>query len=121
MVKLGNTALVEALLRAGADPNKRDPICGLTVTHDTARDGFIDTVRVLVDHGADANLVDDKGNLPLHLASKEGHLKVVRLLIQCTADPQMPNNEGSTARDLARDKGKMDIVQYIDEYLSSRE
>uniref|UniRef100_A0A8C2Z4V3 Cyclin-dependent kinase inhibitor 2C (p18, inhibits CDK4) n=1 Tax=Cyclopterus lumpus TaxID=8103 RepID=A0A8C2Z4V3_CYCLU len=76
VVKLGDAAVVEALLRAGADPNLRDPVCGLTVMHDAAREGFIESVRALVDYGADLNLVDEQGNLPLHLAAREGHLEL---------------------------------------------
>ncbi|XP_073333271.1 cyclin-dependent kinase 4 inhibitor C [Pagrus major] len=119
VVMLGHSALVEALLVAGADPDIPDPACGLTVTHDAARDGFIYSVRVLVEHGANVNLVDVKGNLALHLAAKEGHLEVVRLLTEHTDDPQAPNGAGDTARQLALQHGKMDVVQYIDEYLSS--
>uniref|UniRef100_A0A3B5LY47 Cyclin-dependent kinase inhibitor 2C (p18, inhibits CDK4) n=1 Tax=Xiphophorus couchianus TaxID=32473 RepID=A0A3B5LY47_9TELE len=77
---LGNTELVRALLAAGADPNARDHILNLTVTHDAAREGFAETVRELVNHGADVNLADAIGNLPLHLAAREGHLEVVRTL-----------------------------------------
>uniref|UniRef100_A0A3B5Q256 Cyclin-dependent kinase inhibitor 2C (p18, inhibits CDK4) n=1 Tax=Xiphophorus maculatus TaxID=8083 RepID=A0A3B5Q256_XIPMA len=69
---LGNTELVRALLAAGADPNARDHILNLTVTHDAAREGFAETVRELVNHGADVNLADEIGNLPLHLAAREG-------------------------------------------------
>uniref|UniRef100_A0A665UTJ8 Cyclin-dependent kinase inhibitor 2C (p18, inhibits CDK4) n=1 Tax=Echeneis naucrates TaxID=173247 RepID=A0A665UTJ8_ECHNA len=76
VVMLGSTAVVRALLEWGADPNLRDPDCGLTVTHDAAREGFVDTVRLLLEYGADANQVDNRGNLPLHLAAREGHLPV---------------------------------------------
>ncbi|XP_038571859.1 cyclin-dependent kinase 4 inhibitor C [Micropterus salmoides] len=120
VVKLGNTAVVEALLLVGADINVRDPACGLTVTHDAAREGFIDSVRVLVDRGADTNIVDEQGNLPLHLAAREGHLEVVQLLIGRTANPQTRNGLGYTARQLAFLNGRMDTVKYIDEYLSSQ-
>ncbi|KAM9358353.1 cyclin-dependent kinase 4 inhibitor C [Symphorus nematophorus] len=121
VVKLGNPALVEALLVAGAHPNVLDPVLKLTVTHDAARDGFVDSVRVLVDNGADVNLVDEKGNLPLHLAAMEGHLEVIRLLIRLTRDPQAPNGLGYTAAQLALQYRRMDIVQFIDDYLNSRE
>lgn len=121
VVKLGNSALVHALLVAGADANLRDPDCGLTVMHDAAREGFIDSVRVLVDHGADANLVDGQGNLPLHLVAREGHLEVVRLLIGRTANPQTPNYLGYTACQLALLHQRVDTVEYMEEYFSSRE
>ncbi|KAG8003671.1 Cyclin-dependent kinase 4 inhibitor C, partial [Nibea albiflora] len=117
---LGSTPVIEALLKAGADPDRRDPVCGLTVTHDAAREGFVDSVRLLLDYKADPNLCDHKDNLPLHLAAMWGHLEVVKLLIGRTADPQKPNGEGRTARQLAEDAGHADIVRYIDERMNSR-
>lgn len=118
VVKLGNSALVHELLKAGANPDLRDPACGLTVMHDAAREGFADSVRVLLEHGADANVVDIEGNLPLHLAAREGHLEVVRLLIERTANPETPNSLGYTACQLASDYNRVDTVLYINQYLS---
>ncbi|XP_054646059.1 cyclin-dependent kinase 4 inhibitor C [Dunckerocampus dactyliophorus] len=101
VVKLGSTAVVEALLSAGADPNLRDPVLGLTVTHDAAREGFLDTVLVLLAHGADVNLADERGNLPLHLAAKGGHGELVRVLTAVTSEPMKVNRDGHTAAQLA--------------------
>ncbi|KAJ7986621.1 hypothetical protein DPEC_G00341770 [Dallia pectoralis] len=61
VMKLGNPAIASALLKANANPNVRDHVKCLTVSHDAARDGHADTLRVLVDHGADVNLLDDDG------------------------------------------------------------
>ncbi|AWP10979.1 putative cyclin-dependent kinase 4 inhibitor C [Scophthalmus maximus] len=125
VVMLGSTSVVEALLAAGARPDVRDPVLGLTVTHDAARGGFAHTVRALLQHGANVDLVDDRGNLPLHLAATAGHLDAVRLLIGRTAEPRMPDNQGRTAGQLAREcehlPGRMATANYIEEYLSSRE
>ncbi|XP_039985315.1 cyclin-dependent kinase 4 inhibitor C [Xiphias gladius] len=119
VVKLGSTAVAEALLAAGANPDVRDPVLSLTVTHDAAREGFVDTVSVLMRHGANVNLADERGNLPLHLAAGEGHLRVVHLLIGRTANPRTSNGQGYTAGQLARLRRRMDTAIYIDEYLSS--
>nr|XP_057929469.1 cyclin-dependent kinase 4 inhibitor C [Doryrhamphus excisus] len=101
VVKLGSTPVVEALLSAGADPNLRDPVLGVTVTHDAAREGFLDTVLVLLAHGADVNLADERGNLPLHLAAKAGHAELVRVLTAVTSEPMKVNCDGHTAAQLA--------------------
>ncbi|XP_029285845.1 cyclin-dependent kinase 4 inhibitor C isoform X1 [Cottoperca gobio] len=119
VVNFGNVKVVEALLEAGADTSVRDPVLNLTVMHDAARAGYIDSVRMLMDHGADINLTDDVGNLPLHLAAMEGNLEATQLLIERTANPQTPNGQGHTAGQLAHQHGRVDTAKYIDDYLSS--
>ncbi|XP_006635308.1 cyclin-dependent kinase 4 inhibitor C [Lepisosteus oculatus] len=117
VMKLGNPSIAQVLLRANADPNVRDPLGGLTVTHDTARDGYEDTLRVLVEHGADVNIQDTEGNLPLHLAAREGNLDVVKFLIERTAQPLHRNLEGKTACDLAKTHNRMTTARWIEEYM----
>ncbi|KAM4629282.1 cyclin-dependent kinase 4 inhibitor C [Polymixia lowei] len=117
VVRLSCPDVAVALLEAGADPNVRDPVHSLTITHDAARDGFLDLVRVLVEHGADANLLDDRGNLPLHLAAEEGRLEVVRFLIGRTVNPGRRNTQGRSPYDVALICHRMDTAQYIAEYL----
>ena len=97
MVKLGCPAVALYLLESGADPNRPDPVHQLTVLHDAARDGYLDMVQVLVKHGADANLMDDRGNRPVHLAVQEGHMEVARLLVELTANLGLEDHEGHSA------------------------
>uniref|UniRef100_A0A3P9B7E3 Cyclin-dependent kinase inhibitor 2C (p18, inhibits CDK4) n=1 Tax=Maylandia zebra TaxID=106582 RepID=A0A3P9B7E3_9CICH len=113
MMKLGDSRVIETLLQAGANPNVPDPSCGLTVTHDAAREGFVDSVRVLLNYGADVNIADERGNLPLHLAASKGHLEVVRLLIGYTENRGVRNNDGLTAEQLARGNGHTDTATFI--------
>lgn len=63
----GHVALIRELLAAGADPNARDPSCGLTVLDDAAREGFEDSVLALLEGGA-----DPQGGQALHLAATGG-------------------------------------------------
>ncbi|XP_034439015.1 cyclin-dependent kinase 4 inhibitor C [Hippoglossus hippoglossus] len=119
VVKMSSTAVVEALIGGGASADVRDPDSGRTVTHDAAREGSVDTVRALMRAEANVNLVDDQGNLPLHLASKGGHLRVVQLLITRTAHPRATNGLGYTAAQLAHFHRRVDTAKYIDKYLSA--
>ncbi|XP_051509905.1 cyclin-dependent kinase 4 inhibitor C-like [Myxocyprinus asiaticus] len=114
VMKLGCPPIAEALLGARADPNARDPIGGLTISHDAARDGYLDTLQVLVQNGADVNLLDDNGNLPLHLAAREGHLDVVQFLVSHCKKPFLPNAKGCTPRDLALMHKKHRTVEWLD-------
>lgn len=107
--------MVEALLRSGANPNVRDPSKGLTVTHDAARDGYADTLEVLLSR-ADVNLKDDSGNLPLHLAAREGHQDIVELLAPRTAHPFLSNHEGLTPLQLASEHHRDDTARWLENY-----
>ena len=47
---------------------------------------IVETVRLLVDHGADVNALDCSHSTPLHLASLQGVLDAVQILIKHGAD-----------------------------------
>jgi truncated hemoglobin YjbI len=55
--------LVAALLRYGARVDHR--YNGATALHYAAKAGFVDTIQVLLNRGADANAVDDRGRTPI--------------------------------------------------------
>jgi ankyrin repeat protein len=56
-------AYVAALLRYGAGVDQR--YNGATALHYVAKAGFVQTIRVLLDHGADPDALDDRGQTPL--------------------------------------------------------
>jgi ankyrin repeat protein len=47
-------------------------MAGLTALSSAALDGRLDTVRYLLDKGADPNMHDELGEVPLHCAAKYG-------------------------------------------------
>ncbi|OCT85003.1 cyclin-dependent kinase 4 inhibitor C [Xenopus laevis] len=121
VMRLGNPAIARLLLRQGADPNMRDRT-GFSVVHDAARAGFQDTLETFFDFQADANIEDNEGNLPLHLAAREGHLQVVKFLVLHT-DSQLGhrNRYGDTPCDLAKVYKREDVTQWLHGYVSGHE
>jgi ankyrin repeat protein len=103
------------LIEAGADVNARSSIInwerqrteeprdkwlppgGLTPLLFAARDGKIASAKVLLDHGADINLVDPDRHTPLIIALSSGHFDVAGLLIERGADVNMEDKVGQTA------------------------
>jgi ankyrin repeat protein len=85
-VRQRDTAQVDALLAAGADPNTRDPKSGLTALMMAAGQADPGTVRVLIAMGADVLTVDrGAGATALHKACQGGSLNVVHQLVEAGA------------------------------------
>lgn len=84
--KNGNAEIVEALLKAGADPNAATST-GATVLMLAAMSGSTNAAKVLLDRGADVNAKENKnGQTALMFAAWENRADVIRLLIHRGAD-----------------------------------
>jgi ankyrin repeat protein len=59
--------------------------------------GHLDAAQLLLDHGADANALDNNNMTPLHLASQCGHLKIVQLLLRRGANHDAREKNARTA------------------------
>jgi ankyrin repeat protein len=92
----GHAAVVEALIRAGAD--FRTPLpSGFTPLSFAVREGRMDVVRVLLKAGADVNeamqtrkssgKAPNRGTSPLILAVENGHFELAAALLEAGADP----------------------------------
>ena len=60
-----------------------------------------ESVRALLEAGAEPNVVQQGGFTPLHGAAHAGDAEMVRLLIAHGADPEMTTDDGRDARALA--------------------
>jgi ankyrin repeat protein len=109
-------ALVELLLRHGADPDVRDD-WGYTPLHGAARHGSSAVLRVLLKHKARTDTCQDRvpdlcfscgpgsvsRDTPLHSAAHFGHAEAVALLLAHGANPNAINARKRTPLDTAVD------------------
>jgi ankyrin repeat protein len=85
MAALGRDLELQELLKKQPlqKPMKQDRP---TPLHLAATFGQLQTVRVLVDAGAEVNVAGPMGETPLHAAAQHGHLLVVEYLVEHKAD-----------------------------------
>ena len=85
-VFLGDTGRVRALLgmhphlAIATDGRGDQPI------HHAARNGDTDIVRLLIEHGANVNVSNERGHTVLYCAAGHGHLDTVELLLEHEVD-----------------------------------
>jgi ankyrin repeat protein len=97
---LGRNGLVLGRPGPNGQPNG-DPIGGLTALHFAAREGTLDSVRVLVTAGADVKQMTADGSSPLLVAIQNGFYDIARFLLDRGADPNQANGRGWTPLYLA--------------------
>jgi len=72
-----------------------------------------DTVRLLIDHGADVFAQDENHSTPLHLASSLGSAETVRLLIEHGADVTAQDGNHSTPLHLASSRVSVETMRLL--------
>jgi uncharacterized protein len=109
--------VAELLIARGADvqARSRNPMQN-TPLHAAAAGKNRDMVRVLLEHGADANARQHGGWTALHAASQNGDVEMVRLLLAGGADVNARADNQQNAMDLALTKGHEAVVELLDEY-----
>lgn len=114
-VFFGHPALASQLVDAGADVNARatnsqhvGPIHAALARQDLA------TLELLLVHGADPNLPQERGIRPLHEAARLGSFAPAALLLLFGADPGLASEDGRRPSDLARSEGHTAWAERVD-------
>jgi ankyrin repeat protein len=110
----GNSLMVQQLLQAGATPNSVGTN-GLYAPplHEAAKHGHVDASKVLLEAGADVNLIDYLGLTAMGYACIFGRRLVVRLLLAAQADPNVSMLANWTPLAIAASKGFIAIVNCL--------
>jgi ankyrin repeat protein len=94
-VRRGQEARVAALAAAGAPLDARGPVMGLTALHVAVITGRVPLVKLLLELGANPNVLGDRDASALTTAVvHSAPLEVLDLLVQHGAAPATPNADG---------------------------
>jgi len=100
-----NVEIVEALLKAGADPNvKFDGVPIIFRTWGT------EITRLLIDYGAEINTLSDYGESCLYLAIANGDHSKALLLLEGGADPNLARSRDSAPLCIAVKRGEWQLA-----------
>ena len=97
----GHLEIVRELLKAGADPNKRNRL-QMTALMLASQRGEASIVQLLIDKGAHVNARTKQDSTSLLLASKRGHKEVVQVLMTAGCELWIRDSRGRTAKAVAQ-------------------
>ena len=101
------------LMERGMSPHHRT-WHGVTLLHDMAQNGDLAKARLLLDHGAELDLIEDEyRSTPLGLAARWGRRPLVELLLSRGANPNASGAPWSTPLAWARKKGHAEIERML--------
>lgn len=104
---------LDALLKAGVDPNHKSDASGLSFLHRAAMGGRGDFIAKLLEAGADPNQPSRNGDMPLHGAAENGRADVLSTLIAAGADPNGRGNNGNSPLHYAARAGCSEVVEAL--------
>ena len=92
---------------------QKDPLATGQLMSAAQYGGNAETVKLLLERGADVNAKDNDGWTPLQHAAKRGNVEIIKLLLEKGADVNAKSNDGVTALMSAAKRGYMEIIKLL--------
>jgi ankyrin repeat protein len=102
------TEIIKILLDKGINLKERN---GSLII--AASNGYIATVKLLLEAGAEINAQNRIGKTALMEAASAGNLETVKMLLQAEADISLVDENKKTALFYAKDEGHIDVVDFL--------
>ena len=112
----GSPQAVSALLDAAAsvDALSRNPQQNQPLHAALALGRNIETIHLLLQHGANPNATQAGGFTPLFSAATANRQDLAELLLAHGANPNQKSDAGKTAADFARERGHADLAAWLE-------
>ncbi len=112
-IKLNDEKLIEELLKGGARLNKSADTRGRTPLIYAAVYGDAETIKALVEAGADLNQDNPGGRTPLMEAATHGNTKTIKALVEAGADVDKVDKNGKTSLMEAAAHGNVEAIKAL--------
>ncbi|MGD8339146.1 MAG: ankyrin repeat domain-containing protein, partial [Gammaproteobacteria bacterium] len=112
LIQTGERGAALAAIDDGADVNEAQGD-GTTPLHWAVYNVDEELTRVLLEHGARADVTNRYGSSPLGEAIKVAETSLAAMLLDAGADPEAPNADGQTSLMLATRSGSTEIVRQL--------
>ena len=112
-VQFENVAVVELLLKQGANIETTAGRFGFTALMEAVQRGWNPTADVLLQAGACVSTTSNKGATALAVAAYNGHERMAKILLDSGADLESKDEEGSTPLSAAAIADKAEIVKML--------
>ncbi len=99
--------------KGNVDINTKEEHSGVTALHQAAILGTPETVKQLLNAGADPNVKDAEGSTPLHGAARWGKTEIVYMLLGAGAALNPKNNRDKTPLDWALDNRQLETAKIL--------
>ncbi|XP_063913940.1 uncharacterized protein LOC135130477 isoform X2 [Zophobas morio] len=91
----------------------KDEANACTALHNACSNGHYDVAVYLIENGADVNVKNVNGDVPLCFAANSGYLDIVKLLMEHGAELDVPNHHGTTGLYAAAANGHLKTVEFL--------
>ena len=113
-IKTGDESTINLFFAAGMNANQTKQDTGETPAIIATEAGQIISIKLLISHGSDLLLQDQKGRTAVNIAIKQGNIEILKLLMnQLKLTPDTKDSTGQTLMEKACASGNITSVKFF--------